>query len=381
MVKEASPFYLKITIYLLLIGLLCVLVIFAGDILIPLCYALLLAILLLPVVKFFERHKMGRVPSILISLALAFSLIGVLVYFITSQVIGFAEDLPHIKQQLNEHYHTMQLYVRNHFNMTFREQKDIINKATDQISNESSGYIGETFFSVTKFIMVVLLLPVYAFLFLYYRFMLKKFILDVLPDKHEYKILDVMEESKLILQRYLTGLMIEMAIVASINVTGFMIFGIKYAVFLGILAAILNLIPYIGMLIATIVCMMITLTSSTELSDVLWTAVVLTAVQFIDNNLIMPKIVASRVKVNALVSIIGVLIGGALSGISGMFLSIPTIAILKSIFERVKPLKPWGMLLSDENDFHPETTLLPSPAEPGGNINQKDHHKANHNKS
>jgi len=376
MVKQASPFYLKFTIYLLLIGLLCALVIFAGDILIPLCYALLLAILLLPVVKFFERHKCGRVPSIIIALVLSLAFIGILVYFITSQVIGFAEDLPRIKQQLNEHYHTLQLWVKKQFNMTFREQHNLIDKATDQISTGSSGYIGETFFSMTKFIMVVLLLPVYAFLFLYYRFMLKKFIIDVLPDKHEYKILDVLEESKLILQRYLTGLMIEMAIVASINITGFMVIGIKYAVFLGILAAILNLIPYIGMLIATIICMMITLTSSNDLSDVLWTAVVLIVVQFIDNNLIMPKVVGSRVKVNALVSIIGVLIGGALSGISGMFLSIPIIAILKSIFERVEPLKPWGMLLSDENDYHPASALPASPAQPGENINHQDQHKS-----
>ncbi len=350
MIKQSIPFYLKLTIFLFLAGLLCVLVIFGGDIILPLSYALLLAILLLPIVQFLERKKLGRVPASIIALVISFTIIGVLLYFITSQVAGFAEDLPRIREQLNDHYRTLQLWVKDHFNMTLKEQRIFIAKATDKIGMESSGYIGETFFSFTKFIMVILLLPVYAFLFLYYKDMLKKFILDVLPDKEEYKILDVFRESRKILQSYLSGLIIEMVIVATINIAGFLIIGIKYAIFLGIFAAILNLIPYVGMLIAAIICMMITLTSSNELSDVMWTAVVLITVQFIDNNFIMPKIVGGKVKVNALISIVGVLIGGALAGISGMFLSIPVIAIMKLIFDRIEPMKPWGMLLGDDNN-------------------------------
>jgi predicted PurR-regulated permease PerM len=146
----------------------------------------------------------------------------------------------------------------------------------------------------------------------------------------------------------MTGLMVEMGIVALINIAGFLILGIDYAVLLGILAAILNMIPYIGMLIAGILCMLITLSTSQDMSDVIWVAVILTVVQFIDNNLIMPKVVSSKVKINALITILGVLVGGALGGISGMFLSIPAIAILKVIFDRIDELKPWGMLLGDD---------------------------------
>jgi predicted PurR-regulated permease PerM len=62
----------------------------------------------------------------------------------------------------------------------------------------------------------------------------------------------------------------------------------------------------------------------------------------------MPYVVSSKVKINALVSIIGVLVGGALAGVSGMFLSIPGIAILKAIFDRVDGLQPWGMMLGDD---------------------------------
>jgi hypothetical protein len=70
-------------------------------------------------------------------------------------------------------------------------------------------------------------------------------------------------------------------------------------------------------------------------------------VQFLDNNILVPLIVSSKVKINALVSIVGIIIGGALAGVSGMFLAIPIIAVLKVIFDRIDGLKPWGILLGD----------------------------------
>jgi len=120
------------------------------------------------------------------------------------------------------------------------------------------------------------------------------------------------------------GFLVEMAIVAIINSLGFILFGIKYAIFLGLLAALLNLIPYIGMLIASVFCALATLGNSNNISDVIAVVVILTVVQFFDNNLIMPKVVSSKVKINALITILGVLAGRLVAGVSGMFLSIPT---------------------------------------------------------
>ena len=71
-------------------------------------------------------------------------------------------------------------------------------------------------------------------------------------------------------------------------------------------------------------------------------------IQFIDNNILVPRIVSSKVQINALISIVIVLMGAALWGIPGMFLSIPFIAVLKIIFDRIDGLKPWGKLLGDD---------------------------------
>ena len=71
-------------------------------------------------------------------------------------------------------------------------------------------------------------------------------------------------------------------------------------------------------------------------------------VQIIDNNLLVPLVVSSKVEINSLASILGIIIGGVLAGISGMFLAIPMMAILKVIFDRIEYLEPWGYLLGDD---------------------------------
>jgi predicted PurR-regulated permease PerM len=161
---------------------------------------------------------------------------------------------------------------------------------------------------------------------------------------------EVLSESGTIVQQYITGLLIETTIVFTLNCIGFLILGINYAIFLALLAALLNLIPYVGMLVANIICMLVTLVSSDSISNVLWVGIILAAVQFIDNNFGMPLIVGNKVRINALVTIIGVLIGGALCGIPGMFLAIPGLAVLKVIFDKVPDLQPWGLLLGDEGE-------------------------------
>ncbi|OKS86159.1 hypothetical protein RG47T_1610 [Mucilaginibacter polytrichastri] len=127
-----------------------------------------------------------------------------------------------------------------------------------------------------------------------------------------------------------------------------MVFGIEHAFLIGLIFAVLNLIPYVGALIGNIIGVLLTIASSTSLSPVVTVLVVIAAVQFLDNNILMPRIVGSKVKINALVSIIGVVLGGSLAGVSGMFLSMPIIAVLKLIFDRTEMFKQWGVLFGDE---------------------------------
>ena len=341
---EQQPFYFRISMIFLMLILGGFIIKWANDIIIPFALAILLAILLVPINRYLEKKKVSRVYSIFISISVSFILLFGLIYFLSTQILAFLDDIPEIKRRLNSLIYQLQTWLHQRFGISIGEQKSYF----DNAKGSGSAILGSTFISLKDTLFILSLLPIYTFLILYYRDMLKRFIVDLFKPVYKPRVEEVLRESKGVIQSYMVGLLIEMGIVALINFIGFKIIGIDYAIFLAVFAAVLNLIPYIGMLIASIFCTLITLTSSPNSSDAIWTLIVLWVVQFFDNNIIMPKVVGSKVKINALITILGVLLGGTLAGIPGMFLSIPGIAILKVIFERVDGLKPWGMLLSDD---------------------------------
>lgn len=343
MPTETRPFYYRLSMILFMLLLICIFIYFGSDIIVPFALSVLLAILLIPANSYLEKKKFSRINAIIVTLACACIFIFGIIYFLSTQLFAFLDDIPQIRKRIAELVLTVQKWLQHRFGISIREQTSYINSATDS----GPGLVGNTFLSLKDTFFVLSLLPIYTFLILYYRDMLKKFLIDIFKDDNREHVEEVLRESRGVIQNYMVGLMIEMGIVALINFLGFLIVGIHYAVFLAVFAAVLNLIPYIGMLIASIFCVIVTLTSSPNTTDAIWTLIVLWVVQFFDNNIIMPRVVGSKVKINSLITILGVLIGGALCGIPGTFLSIPAIAILKVIFERVDELKPWGMLLSD----------------------------------
>ena len=354
MSTSTMPFYVRLCMHLVSIYILGLLIYYGKDIIMPVCFAIVLAMLLLPVVNWLMKKRIPGVPAIIIAILLATLFVGGMIYFLSSQVAGFMSDLPAIKEKLSHHISTVQSWINDQLNITRKQQDSAVESAKQNVQG-SAASMGTALIGVASMLVMLVLLPIYTFLILYYRKLIHRFFLDVFASRYKDQVEGVLTESKTIIQGYMVGLLLELAIVTILNTLGFLIIGVEYAVFLGLLAAVLNLIPYIGMLIAAVLCMAVTLTTSDNLGDVVWVGVILIVVQFIDNNFIMPYVVSSKVRINALVSIIGVLVGGALAGISGMFLSIPGIAILKAIFDRVDGLKPWGEILGDDQKKVPKS--------------------------
>lgn len=346
MSTTSIPFYVKLCLHLVSIYILGMLIYAGSDILMPLCFAIVLAMLLLPVVNWLIRKGIPGVLSIILAILVAALFADGILYFLSSQVASFMNDLPAIKEKLTHHISTLQSWINDQLNISMKQQASAVESAKQNMQ-EGTAQVGTALVGVASVMVMLILLPIYTFLILYYRKLIHKFLLDVFAPRYRPQVEEVLTESETIVQGYMLGLLLEMAIVTILNTAGFLIIGIQYAVFLGLLAAVLNLIPYIGMLIASVICMAVTLTTSDNVGEIVWVGVILIVVQFIDNNFIMPYVVSSKVRINALVTIIGVLVGGALAGLSGMFLSIPAIAILKAIFDRVEGLKPWGELLGD----------------------------------
>jgi predicted PurR-regulated permease PerM len=316
------------------------------DILVPLAMAGLIAVLLRPVEDRLIRLGMHKVFAISLALLLAIVVVAGLAVVISLQLSDFTDDLPKLRQNLSDLVDDARRWVRREYNVSYRQQEKYLQKAQTQTLDSLQS--ADTLGVITGPLGTLTLVPIYVFLLLYYRSMLLHFVVVLFPEKHTERVREVLGEVKTVIQSYVVGLLIETACVAALNSVGLLILGVQYAVLLGIIAAILNLIPYIGGLVATVLTVLVTFGNQPDPSIMLGVLGVFLFVQFIDNNVLVPMIVGSKVRVNALVSIVGVLIGGALAGVSGMFLSIPAIAIMKVIFDRVESLRAWGVLLGDQ---------------------------------
>ncbi len=343
------PYYVQLTFKILLILLIGIFVYVCQIILIPLAFSTLLAIILLPFTNFLEhRLRFPKVLANVIVVIIALIFIGSILYFLSSQISNFLRDIPSIKKNLSDHYETVQSWIQRKLHISTESQTAMINNAAAKVKDSGTVYIGQTFLTITQSVLFIVLIMVYTFFILYYRHTIKHFFFAVFKKDHTSQVDEVLVESKNIIQQYITGLLIEMVIVATANSIILMIIGIKYAIFFGVFAAILNLIPYVGLFISIAFTVLVTLTTSANWNSILWVIIGMEAVHFTDANFLMPNIVGSKVKINALFSIIGVLVGAMLMGVPGIFLSLPVIAVLKIIFDRVEELKPWGMLLGDE---------------------------------
>ena len=340
------PLYAKLSQILLGIVILFFILYIGKEIILPLIFSFFIAILLDPVVRYLCKRKVNRFVAIFISILLAILILSAIIYFITSQIIMFGEMLPQLEEKIGTLISQSTQWASQFFNLSTEK----INVWIAQIKNEAltagKSLIGPTILSVSGLIVVFLLMPFYIFLILWYKQLFLEFFSKLFPTEKQKTVTEILIESKLLIQKYLIGLLIETGVVAFLNTVGLIMLGIEYAVLLGVISAILNIIPYIGGIIAMGLTIIIVLATKPTIYA-LWVLLLFGFIQFIDNNILVPKIVASKIKINEFVSIITVLVGSALWGISGMFLSLPLIAIFKVIFDRVEPLKPFGLLLGN----------------------------------
>ena len=343
MPEKQYPFYLKATV--ILFGL--ILFVFAianlRSILIPLAFAGVFAILLNPVVTRLQHRKVPRVLAIISSLLLALLIFGGILYFLSSQIIRFGDTLPLLKQKFSMLVVEFEQWLQQRFGLSIEKQVQLM----DQALNSGKSFLGSTVTTAIGTIGIMFLLPVYIFLLLFYKPLILNFLFEIFAEENSKQVSEILTQTKTAIQSYMVGLLLEAVIVAIMNSTALLLLGVEYAVLLGVIGALLNMLPYIGGLIAIALPVLMATVTSDGFHTQLGILIAYIIIQFIDNNILVPRIVSSKVQINALISIVIVLMGGAVWGIPGMFLSIPFVAILKIVFDRIDDLKPWGKLLGD----------------------------------
>jgi predicted PurR-regulated permease PerM len=343
------PFYARLALTLLAILLILVLMSEGKAIIIPLFFSLLIAFMLLPLTKWLERRRFPRSLAAIVSILLFVTFLSGVFYFLGQQISDFSKDVPQLVSRTQAWIADVRHWTTEHYHVNASRQIEYLNKATSGILSSASTFAQAALLAVSGFAIWTIFVFIFSFFMLTHRALLRNFITCLFQRKDQPQVEEILTGTRLLANSYVLGLIIEMVIVAVLNVGAFLIFGVKYAFLLGVLAAVLNIIPYLGIYTATAIAAVVTLSNSSP-NHALAVIAILIIIHFIDANVLMPRIVGRRVKMNPLITIVAVLMGNLLWGIPGMFLFIPLAGILKIIFERVEGLKPWAILMGTETE-------------------------------
>jgi predicted PurR-regulated permease PerM len=366
--KQSAPFYTRLAMVLVSLIALFYIAILGKGILAPLIFALLFAVLLLPVCGFMEKRL--RIPrslaSLLSVLLLVLSLVGLL-YLVGSQISSLAEDWPKFKQQVLTSVDSLQHWISVKFHIRIKQQMTYVNNATSKLLETGSSVLGDVLVSFSSLLVFLVFTLIDTFFLLYYRRLIIRFLVAVFREENSVLVYDIIAEIQSRIRQYILGLLLEMVIVATASCLALWILGVEYALLLGLLIGLFNLIPYIGIACALVLSTVVTFASAGTAKLVLVICTIL-GIHLVDSNVLLPVIVGSKVRINALITILAVIIGENVWGITGTFLAIPVIAIIKIVFDRIEPLKPWGMLIGDERDEKQPPPLKQEIKEQGADV-------------
>ena len=334
-------------IQLLGIVLLGIVVYFGQSVLVPIGFSFIFSITLLPAYRIIKRTKLPDSIAIVLTLLFAFVILGTVVGVISMQISHLLSNIDSLEKNVSAHLKVTSVWIHAKTGYGIQQQTNFLNQQLASLKSSAGNIVAGTASSLSGILIWFGLVPVYVFLILYYKNLLLRFIfLSTNPNYHTTAEATI-HETESTLKNYFNGLLFEMVIVFIMITVSLMLFGVKYAILIAAVFGVLNMIPYIGALIANALAVLITLSTSPNLSHTWTVLIVITVVQFIDNNIIMTYVVSSKVKINGLVTVLAVVIGEALAGVGGMFLAIPLVAVLKVIFDRIDSMKNWGMLFGD----------------------------------
>ncbi len=346
-------------------SLICVLLIIYGlyalqGIVTLLLYSLLIAMLLFPLCRKLEKWKLPRVAAIFVCLVVLIGVLAGIVWLVSMQMANFTDDFPKFQEKMNAVIDRAQRMADDQFGLDKTRQKNEIKRITNDVLHNSGSYIGTFLSSTTSTLADLSLVPIFVFFILLYRDFFRSFLYKLFSKTRRHRLDDVLGKIYVVVQGYLTGLVLVIAIVAGLNTAGLLILGIDYAWFFGTLAAVLLLIPYIGILVGSLLPTIYALVTKDSPMYAVGVIGVFSFVQILEGNFITPNVVGSKVSVNPLAAMVVLIMGGQLWGISGLVLALPVTAIMKVICDNVDGLKPYGFLLGDpeySREIKPTTRL------------------------
>lgn len=319
--------------------------------LVPFTFATILSMVLLPVERKLRKSGISKGFSIFLSDFLLFGFCVGLFFIIGWQIEGITENWPDYRKKLEPKIEQVQEYITEKTGISKEEQVERLKKSQETSGETAISILPGLFTFSGNFLLVF----VYIFFFMYYRTKFKNFILRMVADDQKEMASDILHKASHMSQQYLSGRFIIIIFLAVVYYIGLAIIGIRFALLIGLLAAVLTLIPYIGNIIGVILALAMSLLTDSPMSALIGIIVLFSITQFFESYFLEPYVVGHKVDMNPVVIIVVVVIGGMVWGFAGMFLSIPLLGILKAVFDHVPVLNPLGYMLNEEDTGSEDT--------------------------
>ncbi|SEL42772.1 AI-2E family transporter [Parapedobacter koreensis] len=331
--------------------------------LIPIAIGGMMAMLLVPLCRRLERRKIPRGLSAVICVLLLLALLLSICYLLVNQVVALGKDLPMVGAKLNDMLNSGHNYISEHFQLPVDQQKAYLQKQVTGLTNLAGKFVGDIFRSLLSLLVHLLVITAYTALLLIYRRRIKNFVLDLvgryagttnLEEAHH-----VVDKTTDVASAYLAGVCSVALIFSVINTIGLAIIGIENALFFGMLVAFINIIPYIGSVAGSSIVILYTFITRDTLMTPIIVALFFIVMQQIDSYILTPKITGGKIQLNALATLMALLLGNLVWDVAGMILFVPFLGVAKVIFDHVDALKPYGTLIGDR-DTEIKTTKKPT---------------------
>lgn len=335
--------YTLLAIILFIYGLIAV-----RNFLYPIAFGFLLSYLFFPIANWLEKK---RIPRILANFIVIISGLGLLIslgLFAYGKITPVAGDVPRLIEMGMRNLADSISGVSEHFGFDKNETRELVRDQASNLVATGGAFLQDVFTATTSTMVNVGLLPVYIFLFLYYRTKFAYFLLMIFGREHREELIVIMREISKVFSRYIAGVFVVVLILCFINSMGLWIIGLRYPIALGIISALVNFIPYFGTLLGGSVPLLFALVAENDPALALKVVILFIIIQFIENNILTPNIVGGNVQVNPFFIITGLVAASIIWGIPGMLLIVPFLAIVRIVFSHIEAMKPYAFLLGDK---------------------------------
>ena len=347
-------------VHILLAIVLTVTVMYFGkDLILLFVISGLLAFLLLPLARKVELLGAPRwVGALAATLVMLFLVLGIF-FLVGWQLTRFGEDLPALQQAFATKGQALQVWIEDLAHISQRDQLKWFNARLADLASSGGNLLMQVFSGTGAILAAIVPIPIIVFLLLLLKDKFRTFF-EQLGSSSEGLVLDIMLNVSKLSRKYLRGVLLVILILGALSSVGFLLLDLKYALLLGFTIGFLNVIPYVGVLIGSLLPIIIALVTKDSMMYAVGALGVCLFTQFLENNFITPKIVGSSVSINPLASLAALIGFGLLWGVVGMVMAIPIMGMIKIVCDSLPSLKPYGYILGEEHDY-PEEEVIHLP--------------------